>query len=430
MLAVEERKMPLEDGESEITCLRRELEASLATNGSLEKENQELRQEVSRLKAQITSLKAHDNERKSILWKKLQNSIESGDPDSSQLKSSDIVKPPVLKSSDIQEFATWKEIPLKAPKPPPGPAAIIFPSPKEVNGNKIEVNGKKIKAPAPPPPPLPSKLLAGSRSVRRVPEVVELYRSLMRKDGQLENKTNPATTPTVAFSKIMIGEIENRSSYVSAIKSDVQKQKAFINFLIKEVESLACKEISDVELFVKWLDQELSSLVDERAVLKHFPQWPERKADALREAAFSYRDLRSLESEVSSFEANPKDSLTQALRRMQTLQDSLEQSVSRTERMRESSGKRYRDFHIPCEWMLDTGIIGQLKLSSLRLAKEYMKRITKALSSNQCSQEDNLLLQGVRFSYRIHQFAGGFDAEAIHAFEDLKKISMNFHISN
>lgn len=112
-----------------------------------------------------------------------------------------------------------------------------------------------------------------------------------------------------------------RCIFDEQIKSDVQKQKEFINFLIKEVESVACKEISDVELFVKWLDQELSSLVDERAVLKHFPQWPERKADALREAAFSYRDLRNLESEVSSFEANPKDSLTQALRRMQTLQD-------------------------------------------------------------------------------------------------------------
>jgi hypothetical protein len=91
--------------------------------------------------------------------------------------------------------------------------------------------------------------------------------------------------------------------------------------LIKEVESAAYKDIAEVEAFVKWLDGELSSLVDERAVLKHFPQWPERKADALREASFSYRDLKSLESEVSSFEDNPKEPLTQALRRIQALQD-------------------------------------------------------------------------------------------------------------
>lgn len=39
---------------------------------------------------------------------------------------------------------------------------------------------------------------------------------------------------------------------------------------------------------------------DERAVLKHF-DWPEKKADALREAAFEFRDLKRLEAEVSSF---------------------------------------------------------------------------------------------------------------------------------
>ena len=109
--------------------------------------------------------------------------------------------------------------------------------------------------------------------------------------------------------------------FTEQIKSDVEKQKEFINFLIKEVESSAFNDISDVKAFVKWLDDELSSLVDERAVLKHFPQWPERKADALREAAFNYRDLIILESEVSSFQDNTKEPLIQSLGRMQALQD-------------------------------------------------------------------------------------------------------------
>ena len=30
------------------------------------------------------------------------------------------------------------------------------------------------------------------------------------------------------------------------------------------------------------------------------------------------------------------------------------------ERMRESTSKRYKNFHIPWEWMLDIGIIGQV----------------------------------------------------------------------
>ncbi|EOY34536.1 F10K1.18 protein, putative isoform 6 [Theobroma cacao] len=408
--------MPLEYDESElrqITRLKKELEAALGRNGSLEKENQELKQEVARLKAQISSLKAHDNERKSMLWKKLHNSIDNSNADASLQKSSDFLKVSeqrleaenVYPRPSFQELAVRKERQSKVPKPPPRSNSFISPSPKEVSENKVTTPS----VPPPPPPPLPSKLLAGSRSVRRVPEVVELYRSLTRKDTNMENKTNAAATPVLAFSRNMIGEIENRSTYVSAIKSDVEKQKEFINFLISEVQSAAFKDISDVEVFVKWLDQELSSLIDERAVLKHFPQWPERKADALREAAFSYRDLKNLEAEVSSFEVNPSVSFNSVLRRMQALQDRLEQSVNNTERIRDSTSKRYRDFQIPWGWMLDTGLIGQLKFSSLRLAREYMKRTTKELQSNESSQVNSLLLQGVRFAYRVHQVGTPFN---------------------
>lgn len=44
-----------------------------------------------------------------------------------------------------------------------------------------------------------------------------------------------------------------------------------------------------------------------------------------------------------------------------------------------------------------------MKLSSLRLAKEFMKRITKELESSENLQEDNLLVQGVKFAFRVHQ---------------------------
>ncbi|KAL5748121.1 hypothetical protein ACOSQ2_025418 [Xanthoceras sorbifolium] len=423
-LAEEDRRMAPEDDKLQISCVRKELEACLARNALLEKENNELRQEVARLRAQVSSLKAHDNERKSMLWKKLQNTMDSCNPDVSHQKQPDFVKIPeqnlegesLCPKPRFQELEVGKERSIKVPKPPPPRAGSIKVQPSTLPATTTP----KL---APPPPPLPSRSLAGSKSVRRVPEVIELYRSLTRKDAQIGNRTNSAgTTPVLAFTRNMIGEIENRSTYVLAIKSDVKKQKEFINFLIKEVESTAFSEISEVETFVKWLDQELSSLVDERAVLKHFPNWPERKVDALREAACNYRDLKGLEFEVSGFQDNLKEGLVQATQRMQALQDRLEQSVSGTERMRESTSKRYKDFQIPWEWMLDTGLIGQMKLSSLRLAKEYIRRITKELQSNECSREENRLLQGVRFAYRVHQFAGGFDAETIQAFEELKRV--------
>ncbi|CDP09218.1 unnamed protein product [Coffea canephora] len=71
--------------------------------------------------------------------------------------------------------------------------------------------------------------------------------------------------------------------------------------------------------------------------------------------------------------------------------------------------------------MLDTGVIGQLKFSSVALARQYMKRIAKELESSGPVQDDDLLIQGVRFAYRVHQFAGGFDADTLLAFEELRR---------
>uniref|UniRef100_A0A1J3FWY9 Protein CHUP1, chloroplastic n=2 Tax=Noccaea caerulescens TaxID=107243 RepID=A0A1J3FWY9_NOCCA len=174
----------------------------------------------------------------------------------------------------------------------------------------------------PPPPPLPSKTTTlGKRSVRRAPEVVELYRALTRRESHTDNKINQNGVLSPAFSRNMIGEIENRSKYLSDIKSDIERNRDHIEFLISKVEAAAFTEMSEVETFVKWIDQELSSLVDERAVLKHFPKWPERKADSLREAACNYRGLKNLEAQVLSFKENPKEPLKQVLQRIQSLQD-------------------------------------------------------------------------------------------------------------
>uniref|UniRef100_A0A5B6YG23 Protein CHUP1, chloroplastic n=1 Tax=Davidia involucrata TaxID=16924 RepID=A0A5B6YG23_DAVIN len=417
--------MPIGDDDSRIAFLKKEFEASLARNNSLEKENQELKQEVARLRSQVSTLKAHDNERKSMLWKKLQYSIDSISTDKSQQKPT--IQLQIPETSPIvdnfypregfQDSAAKKE---RVPKPPPRPTPATPPSLKEVNAKKVP--SALAPPPPPPPPPPPSKLLVGSKAVRRVPEVVEFYRSLMKRDAQRENRSNLIGIQPVTDSRNMIGEIENRSTYLLAIKSDVETHGEFINFLTREVETAAFTEISELETFVKWLDGELSSLVDERAVLKHFPRWPERKADAFREAAFSFRDLKNLESEVSSFKDNPKQLLTQSLRRMQALQDRLERSVTNIEKVREGTSKKYREFHIPWEWMLNTGLIGQIKLRSLTLAKECMKRVTKEIQFNEFSQEDDLLLQGVRFAYRVHQFAGGFDADTMNTFEELRKV--------
>ncbi|KAH0941308.1 hypothetical protein BRARA_A00969 [Brassica rapa] len=310
------------------------------------------------------------------------------------------------------------------PPPPPPPPLLQRPPPPSVS-----------KAPPPPPPP-PKSLNIASAKVRKVPEVVEFYHSLMRRDSTNSRRDstgggNAAAEAVLASSNArdMIGEIENRSVYLLAIKTDVETQGDFIRFLIKEVENAAFSDIEDVVPFVKWLDDELSYLVDERAVLKHF-EWPEQKADALREAAFCYFDLKKLISEASRFREDPRQPSGSALKKMQALFEKLEHGVYSLSRMKESAATKFKTFQIPVDWMLETGITSQIKLASVKLAMKYMKRVSAELEAigGGGPEEEELIVQGVRFAFRVHQFAGGFDAETMRAFQELRDKARSCHI--
>ncbi|KAK6124212.1 hypothetical protein DH2020_042048 [Rehmannia glutinosa] len=290
----------------------------------------------------------------------------------------------------------------------------------------VKISRSSCSPPPPPPPPPRKGFKPVPAKVRRIPEVVEFYHSLMRRDSNWRRDSGSggggAADSQVAGStaKDMIGEIENRSAHLLAIKTDVETQGDFIRFLIKEVEGAAFTDIEDVVPFVKWLDDELSYLVDERAVLKHF-DWPEKKADALREAAFGYCDLKKLGSEASSFRDDPRQPCGHALKKIQSLFEKLEHGVYNLSRMRESSAERYKGLHIPVNWMLDTGYASQIKLASVTLAMKYMKRVSAELEMvGGGPEEEDLIVQGVKFAFRVHQFAGGFDVETMRAFEELR----------
>ncbi|XP_047158361.1 protein CHUP1, chloroplastic-like [Vigna umbellata] len=324
----------------------------------------------------------------------------------------------LLVSSDVEKRA------LRIPNPPPRPSCSI--------SSKIKQESSAQVLPPPPPPPPPPPMNFASKSntatVKRAPQVVELYHSLMKRDSRKDSSNGGLSdAPDVAdVRSSMIGEIENRSSHLLAIKADIETQGEFVNSLIREVKNAVYQNIEDVVAFVKWLDDELCFLVDERAVLKHF-DWPEKKADTLREAAFGYQDLKKLESEVYSYKDDPRLPCDIALKKMVALSEKMERTVHNLLRTRESLMRHCKEFQIPIEWMLDNGTIGKIKLSSVKLAKKYMKRVAMELQVKSALEKDPamdyMLLQGVRFAFRIHQFAGGFDAETMHAFEELRNLA-------
>ena len=254
----------------------------------------------------------------------------------------------------------------------------------------------------------------------------------MRRDSKKDTSgggiTETANSANVRSS--MIGEIENRSSHLKAIKADVETQGEFVKSLIKEVTDAAYKDIEDVVAFVKWLDDELGFLVDERAVLKHF-DWPERKADTLREAAFGYQDLKKLESEVSNYKDDPRLPCDIALKKMITVSEKTERGVYNVLRTRDAMMRQCKEFNIPVDWMLDNNLISKIKFASVKLANMYMKRVAMELQYmgplNKDLALEYMLLQAVRFAFRIHQFAGGFDTETMDAFEELRNL---VHVRN
>ncbi|XP_039128462.1 protein CHUP1, chloroplastic [Dioscorea cayenensis subsp. rotundata] len=302
---------------------------------------------------------------------------------------------------------TQPKFPVAQPFPPPPP-----PPPRGL---------------PPPPPPPPSRVApTGSNAMQKPTALVELYQSLMKRDGKkgpLGNGSSSSPLASNAHNSI-VGEIQNRSSHLLAIKADVETKGGFIRDLIEKVNSAAYSDIEDVLNFVGWLDKELSTLADERAVLKHF-NWPERKADALREAAFEYRDLKRLALESASFEDDTSMSCEATLKKITTLLDKSERSIQRLVKLRETTMLSYKENKIPVDWMLDSGMVKKIKLASVKLARVYIRRVLTELRSGRHTEKESthesLIVQGVHFAYRAYQFAGGLDSETMCAFEELRK---------
>ncbi|MCO5553242.1 hypothetical protein L7F22_006763 [Adiantum nelumboides] len=335
-----------------------------------------------------------------------------------------------MKLSEVQKRAP------RVPKPPPESSIKVSATGSSQASLGVVSSGPPPPPPppppralgAPPPPPLSGSLKAhttGKEQVQRAPEVVEFYQSLMRREAKKDTSRGASDINVSDARNSMIGEIENRSTFLLAVKADVETQGDFVQSLATEVREAAYTDIEDVIAFVAWLDEELSFLVDERAVLKHF-DWPESKADALREAAFEYQDLKKLEIEVSSFEDDLRLSCELSLKRMLSLLEKVELSVFALLRSRDMAIARYKEYNVPTQWMLDSGLVGKIKLATVQLARRYMKRVASELDSSEVfsslkePQREFLLLQGVRFAFRVHQFAGGFDAESMRAFEELR----------
>ncbi|CAH8381095.1 unnamed protein product [Eruca vesicaria subsp. sativa] len=406
----------IKDLEAQVLSLKTELEEARNSNAELELKNKKLSQDLVSAEAKISSLSSNDKpakEHQNTRFKDIQKLIAS------KLEQSKAKKEVVVESSRSSP-------PSPLPSRPPFPKFLV--SPPSTNSGKRDEASSPIAPPTPPPPPPPPppRPLAKAARAQKSPPVSQLFQLLKKQDNirDISPSVSGNKSQVNSAHNSIVGEIQNRSAHLIAIKADIETKGDFINDLIQKVLTTCFLDMEDVTKFVDWLDNELATLADERAVLKHF-KWPERKADALQEAAVEYRELKKLEKELSSYSDDSTIHYGVALKKMVNLLDKSEQGVRRLVRLRGSSMRSYQDFKIPVEWMLDSGMISKIKRTSIKLAKTYMNRVANELESarnmDRESTQEALLLQGVRFAYRTHQFAGGLDSETLCALEEIKQ---------
>ncbi|CAL0306912.1 unnamed protein product [Lupinus luteus] len=395
----------IKDLQSEVLDLKAELDKVKILNVKLESQNKKLTEDLAAADA------------------KVEKNVAIGEHQSKKFKDIQKLIADKLERSKVKKEATSETFFVKTPIPTHAASHAI---PETSSPGRKSSPKPCLPPPPPPPPPVPSRPSAKLANTQKASSVVQLFHSLKNQDEKKDTKgyvNHSKPLPSSAHSSI-VGEIQNRSAHLLAIRADIETKGEFINDLIKKVVDAAYKDIEDVLKFVDWLDGELSSLADERAVLKHF-KWPERKGDAMREAAVEYRELKLLEHEISSYKDDPDLPCGSTLKKIASLLDKSERNIQRLIKLRNSAMRSYQEYNIPTAWMLDSGMMSKIKQASMTLVKIYMKRVTMELesirNSNRESSHDSLLLQGVHFAYRAHQFAGGLDSETLCAFEEIRR---------
>ncbi|KAL0903231.1 hypothetical protein M5K25_027592 [Dendrobium thyrsiflorum] len=390
----------VKDMQLEISCLKDEIEKLKGLNIELEEQKKKLANDLLAAEIKLAALNRHDqkhtaNNLDQIAGDKTVDE-ESINSQIQYLPLNPGAKPEEVKSNILINKPLKSPPELKTPPPPPPPH--------------------------PPPPPPPPRLHSKKEGkMQNATALVEFYHCLTKRD--VKGNGNCSSQVASSVHNSIVGELQNRSAHLLAIKADVETKGEFIKHLINKVQSAAYTSMDDVLTFVDWLDGELSKLADERAVLKHFT-WPEKKADALREAAVEYREIKQLYTEVSSFTDDASLTCEIILRKIANLVERSERNVQRLIKLRGAAMVAYQDCKIPTDWMLDSGIISMIKLASVRLAKIYLKRVLTELEFTwqieRRSAQESLLSQGVRFAYRVYQFVGGLDSETMRTFEELR----------
>lgn len=282
---------------------------------------------------------------------------------------------------------------------------------------------------------------------------------------------------------MLLSELTSKSAYKQAIDADVKNQSTFVAAIASEVSGATFDSMEDVVDFTCWMDTELSLLLDETAVLKQCESWPAAKADTLRDAAAAYTSFKRAvdsaeeaaeDAELARTEAlevlasghfeaadgglDPAafELLTSTLRSMESPAQAAHTRLWDLTKTRESKMEQWSAMGVPTGWLARAGpdsIAEQMQKLILAPATSYMKvvasfasvaaELAEAIAADENAPPGSPSGKGkqdaragpgrllprhrehldaaVRFAFRAHQAAGGFDRASSKAFEELQR---------
>lgn len=225
-------------------------------------------------------------------------------------------------------------------------------------------------------------------------------------------------------------ELESRSGYVRQINTERDKFGPMILDLARQIADFKASRIEHIQAFLAEVERRLAKLTDERMVLKgerFAALWPERRLDAMREAAALDRELRALlqsmdpEGPAWTPKSNVKDELLQVVEKF----DVVRPQVDARTRSKDEVQRRLDAEKVPFDWSL----LDKIVLVSVGLAKYAMAMMLSAyedlaqqVGPAAVTRMESVLEKTLRFAFRIHQFAGGFDQETTELFTKLNSI--------
>ena len=233
-------------------------------------------------------------------------------------------------------------------------------------------------------------------------------------------------------------ELTRTSSGLGRLERERKAFGPLLRDLAEEVRDARPADPEALREFLDKIDEVLASLTEPHAILREIPEWPKAKVEAMRELRDLQTELREMAGAMNEWPA--LDPNSRALRRtakasavmwacdeelgkIARAMDAAARRLESITRRLESDGKRFAAHGLT----FDEADVEKTRHASLTLAERHMRCASLAADramddgdADGVGKARELLAGAVRFAFRSHELAGGFNAGCRDALEDVR----------